>query len=525
MKLDLSAFKYLSADDFRVLTAIELGLRNHEIVPVGLIESIARLKRSNTFKVIQNLLKFKLIEHSNLKYDGYALNYSGYDYLAIHSLMRRGVLVKIGAKLGVGKESDVFICYVNPNAGIDTELTEEELDKLRKAMDFVEEDNEEEEGEEEEGEGEEEEDNDNKDKEEIVDTSDMNKDKMIDIEEETKGVEDLRLNEIHTRYEAELEIMDIKCQIAVLKLARLGRTSFRAVKNKRDFVKNKSHYNWLYLSRLSATNEFKFLKGLYVNGFPVPKPFDHNRHGILMQFIPSYPLCRVEDLGNKEKAYNELISILLNMASKGLIHGDFNEFNILVDYNQKMWVIDFPQMISMEHEEAKVYFDRDLHCINKFFRKKYAITFDNNKYAFDEIVRKEYLDLTYKAYGYENVVSRLRKEDADNKVLLLQAELEKEEEENSLENEDEDMEKDKEEFKDKKEKKKKSNKKKEILDFDKEEDIDLKIGEEENHENPNEVKISIKDKVKKMISKQLHKRTGGKTNRFKTKGKGEKIES
>ena len=39
-----------------------------------------------------------------------------------------------------------------------------------------------------------------------------------------------------------------------LKLHRLGRTSFRAVKNKRDYLKNRSSasFSWLYLSRLAA---------------------------------------------------------------------------------------------------------------------------------------------------------------------------------------------------------------------------------------------------------------------------------
>lgn len=39
-----------------------------------------------------------------------------------------------------------------------------------------------------------------------------------------------------------------------LKLHRLGRTSFRAVKNKRDYLKDRSSasFSWLYLSRLAA---------------------------------------------------------------------------------------------------------------------------------------------------------------------------------------------------------------------------------------------------------------------------------
>lgn len=38
-------------------------------------------------------------------------------------------------------------------------------------------------------------------------------------------------------------------EIFALKLHRLGRTSFRAVKNTRDYVGKRTSYSWLYLSR------------------------------------------------------------------------------------------------------------------------------------------------------------------------------------------------------------------------------------------------------------------------------------
>lgn len=41
----------MSGEEFRVLTATEMGMKNHEIVPTPLIESIAGLKRGGTFKV------------------------------------------------------------------------------------------------------------------------------------------------------------------------------------------------------------------------------------------------------------------------------------------------------------------------------------------------------------------------------------------------------------------------------------------------------------------------------------------
>ena len=43
--------------------------------------------------------------------------------------------------------------------------------------------------------------------------------------------------------------------------------------------------NWLYLSRISATKEFAYMKALKDRGFPVPAPLDFNRHCIVMELV------------------------------------------------------------------------------------------------------------------------------------------------------------------------------------------------------------------------------------------------
>ena len=70
-----------------------------------------------------------------------------------------------------------------------------------------------------------------------------------------------------------------------MKLHRLGRTSFRAVKSKRDYLRHRNSYNWLYLSRLAALKEFAFMKALEEHGFPVPNAIDCNQHCVLMCFV------------------------------------------------------------------------------------------------------------------------------------------------------------------------------------------------------------------------------------------------
>lgn len=65
VKLDVSILRHLSKDDFRVLLAVELGMKNHELVPTKVIESLAQLKRGGFFKCIENLHKHKLIFHDS----------------------------------------------------------------------------------------------------------------------------------------------------------------------------------------------------------------------------------------------------------------------------------------------------------------------------------------------------------------------------------------------------------------------------------------------------------------------------
>ncbi len=45
------------------------------------------------------------------------------------------------------------------------------------------------------------------------------------------------------------QVMNDEGEVFALKLHRLGRTSFRAVKNQRDYLGKRTQYSWLYLSR------------------------------------------------------------------------------------------------------------------------------------------------------------------------------------------------------------------------------------------------------------------------------------
>ena len=92
-KLNVTMLRYLSREDFRVLTAVEMGMKNHELVPAPLVAAIANLKHGGCQKVLQELAKHRLVqfEHSGKRAVGYRLTNSGYDYLALKALAEREV--------------------------------------------------------------------------------------------------------------------------------------------------------------------------------------------------------------------------------------------------------------------------------------------------------------------------------------------------------------------------------------------------------------------------------------------------
>lgn len=168
----------------------------------------------------------------------------------------------------------------------------------------------------------------------------------------------------------------------VMKMHRLGRTSFTTVRNNRDYLKknSKNGVNWMVLSRLAAQKEYQFLTLLYAKGFNVPEPFDNSRHVIIMELIRGFPMRRLRKHKNLPLLYTNLMKFIVKLGCSGLIHCDFNEFNIMIKDEEQIdpndpeelgfVVIDFPQSISIQHKDAEFYFQRDVDCIRRFFKKK-----------------------------------------------------------------------------------------------------------------------------------------------------------
>ena len=311
----------------------------------------------------------------NVKYDGYRLTYGGLDYLALHAHTKSGAILHLGSnRTATGKESDI---YLVTTPSISTSSAAASNPNLPPQRDQ-----------------------------------------------------------------------------AVFKIHRLGRTSFRTLKTNRAYHGNRAHCTWQHLSQLSARKEHAAMRALYAAGFPVPRPVAWNRHTVVMSLVPGLPLAKVPlsafgKVGSPESEealaalYGRLMELTLKLAESGVIHGDFNEFNLLVenvpepeeddleedDDNQRddipssrdvhdtaaetpakapsakvpspndpartptlppmlPHLIDFPQITSFSHPQASFYFDRDVECIKRFFRKRYHFEADSSGPTFQDAVSR-----------------------------------------------------------------------------------------------------------------------------------------
>lgn len=107
-----------------------------------------------------------------------------------------------------------------------------------------------------------------------------------------------------------------------VKLHRLGRTSFRRVKEQRDYMQHRKSASWFYLSRLSALKEFAFMKVLYDHGFPVPEPIDANRHCVIMRLLDAVQLNQVGALRNGPCSHFHHANAIGAVLIGSVCHGD-----------------------------------------------------------------------------------------------------------------------------------------------------------------------------------------------------------
>lgn len=104
-------FRTLESRDLRVLTGVELAHGSYAFPPVEEIRKYANLPLDEVrfrLGLLDRKGLLRKISSGKIGYDGYSLNYSGYDCLALNALVKAGALDALGKPLGIGKEADVY---------------------------------------------------------------------------------------------------------------------------------------------------------------------------------------------------------------------------------------------------------------------------------------------------------------------------------------------------------------------------------------------------------------------------------
>ena len=162
-----------------------------------------------------------------------------------------------------------------------------------------------------------------------------------------------------------------KRKVAV-KFHRLGRTSFRDTRRKRDYIADRRHISWLYQSRLAAENEFRALKAMYEAGVAVPEPIDQNRHAVAMEYLEAVQLSDVVELDEPLELLQDILENVRKAYKAGVIHTDLSEYNVMVNPEGRVWLIDWPQYTASSHPNAEEILSRDVRNVAYYFQRKFG---------------------------------------------------------------------------------------------------------------------------------------------------------
>jgi RIO kinase 2 len=171
-----------------------------------------------------------------------------------------------------------------------------------------------------------------------------------------------------------------------VKFHRLGRISFRQTRRKRGYIKE--HSSWLFQSHLAAEKEFQALQLVYKNKVSVPKPLNYNRHAIAMSIIEGGELSKWRKIANPKRVLKDILRNIRKAYLKAhVIHGDLSEYNIILQPDMHVLIIDWPQYVSADHLNAVELLQRDIQNVLTFFNRRFDVEADA-QLAYDYVTGK-----------------------------------------------------------------------------------------------------------------------------------------
>ncbi|HUV34158.1 MAG TPA: RIO1 family regulatory kinase/ATPase, partial [Candidatus Desulfaltia sp.] len=137
------------------------------------------------------------------------------------------------------------------------------------------------------------------------------------------------------------------------------------------YIADRRHISWLYQSRLAAENEYKALKTMYEAGVSVPQPFEQNRHAVVMGYLEAVQLSDVIEIDEPEELLMDILGNVRLAYRAGVIHTDLSEYNVMVNQEGRVWIIDWPQYTASDHPNAGDILTRDVGNVVYYFQRKY----------------------------------------------------------------------------------------------------------------------------------------------------------
>lgn len=267
----------LNKSDFKILKVFASSLKNRQFLNLTTLSQYSNLSQSLVEHHLERLVKFGLINKSNI---GYTLLVTGLDIYVLKILSNKNIITALGPQVGIGKEAEVY-------------LARDSLDQDR-----------------------------------------------------------------------------------VLKMFRLGRSSFKQIKRKRDVSAGIN--SWLLMNIETAKKEYDILSYLRDASVSFPKPMYRSFHCIVMEAIYGNRLSDIEKLNDSELVLDKIINSITIAYHKGYINGDLNEYNILVN-DDDIFILDWPQAIRVDTINADTVLIRDVKNILNFFSKKFGVERDSRK--------------------------------------------------------------------------------------------------------------------------------------------------
>ncbi|HLS16395.1 MAG TPA: 3-deoxy-D-manno-octulosonic acid kinase [Paenalcaligenes sp.] len=105
-------------------------------------------------------------------------------------------------------------------------------------------------------------------------------------------------------------------------------------------------YLWLGAERTRSWAEFEVMRYLYEQGVPVPEPIWASWERHFLYYRAALVTARVAGARPLASALNQaspdgVARVVKSMHDAGVYHADLNAFNILLDADEAVWLIDF----------------------------------------------------------------------------------------------------------------------------------------------------------------------------------------